>query len=115
MTRDPASPEFLNLSKEEQARVYYFDMGWDVSAIAEELDERKKTIGEWLDGIVRYPKDGVKRNRPRLVGPEFKKVFDLYEAGKSPAQILKEVSLHRSTVYKAIAEKYGARRQKRAA
>ncbi len=106
---DPSSPEFEALSKEEKAKIYYFDLGWDVSSIADELDERQKTISDWLDDIKPRPKNELRRNRPRWVGPEFKKVFALYEAGKLPSEIVKEVSLHRATVYKVLAEKYGAR------
>lgn len=107
---DPASPEFEHLPKQEQARIYYFDIGWSVAAIAEELDEGRKTVGEWLDGVVRLPRQDLKRPRPRHVGPEFDKLFALYAAGKRPVEIIKLVKLHRSTVYEAIAEKFGSLR-----
>jgi transposase len=49
MMVDPASPDFLNLSPRNQARVYYFDIGWDEDAIADEMDISIVTIERWLD------------------------------------------------------------------
>lgn len=45
---DPASQEFEKLSRPEQARIYY-SLGWTRTAIADELEASKSTVGRWLN------------------------------------------------------------------
>lgn len=106
MTVDPASPDFMTLPPRAQARVYYFDIGWDERAIADELDVRVKVVDRWLD----YDAEDeitMRPRKPRQTNRDYSQVYALYEAGRTPRQIIAQLGLPTGNVYRALQAKYG--------
>jgi hypothetical protein len=104
---DPASPDFEALSPDLQARVWYFEIGWDVPAIADELGISTKVVGRWLDSDGMHLRERPKRQRNR----DYSEVYRLYECGKTPTEIIKTLCLPTGNVYRALQRKYGELRK----
>jgi hypothetical protein len=60
---DPASEAFQALSPKMQARVLYFDIGWDEAAISDELDVSRDVLERWLDATMKVAKPRPHRTR----------------------------------------------------
>lgn len=109
---DPASSEFEFLPKREQAKIYYFDIGWDEDAIVDELEVEARRLDRWLNEEIAIPRVMRSRVNARVRTAEdceelYPEVCQLFRMGKSARGIIRKTGLSQSTVYAVLKCRFG--------
>lgn len=113
---DPAHEAFTRLPREHQARIYYFNIGWNVTSIADELNTRRRTVRRWLDADIRSDEkasDKVKARTEDECERDYSEVCSLHRQGKSPKEIIAKTGIPRTTVYRVLKDRFGSLRRQR--
>ena len=116
---DPAHPAFENLPREEQARIYHRNMGWDLNAIADEFGVERRTVRTWVDPHAKALRKACRdrargKPAPAPQAPrDYSEVYRLHSQGMPTLEIVASLGLPKGTVYRVVRE-YRARQQEAA-